>query len=638
MQEPAAPSPNGRKDAGALGLPVCAFLLTPMPAPYEGSPQAFDVVCSRNVRVPMRDGLQLATDLYFPAVEGQPAPGVFPVILERTPYDKSAGVNVVNGAYLARRGYVCAIQDVRGRHASEGEWYPFAREAPDGFDTVEWLAAQPWSDGKIGTMGGSYCGSDQSALATLNPPHLSTMIVAVGASNYHHCSMRQNGALEQRFLIYAFRMALTSREAEADPGLRAQLRKEFERVGDWVRRAPLRKGVSPLRFLPSYEQWVLDLYTHGDYDDYWRQRGYAISDYYDEHADVPTLYLGGWYDSYARATCENYVALSPKKRSRQVLLMGPWTHGGWSVSHAGDLDFGTGAILNYNDARLGWFDHFLKGLRTEFADSSPVRLFVMGTGSGRVDAAGRVDHGGQWRSEPDYPPPGVTPTPYYLHAGGSLSPTPPMGDSPPSRYAFDPRDPVPTLGGGLSAGEPILKAGGYDQRGRPDCFGCRDTLPFNARPDVLTFQTAPLAEDLEVIGPITVILHAASSTRDTDFTAKLLDVYPPGPDYPDGLAINITDSILRARYRNGWEHPELLEPGQVYPLTFELYPTANVFRTGHCIRLDVSSSNWPRFDVNPNTGSALGTDRCFEIAQQAVYHSAACPSQVLLSMSVPAPG
>src|SRR5262245_35509162 len=207
--------------------------------------------------VPMRDGVRLATDIYFPAMEGQRVAGAFPVILERTPYDKASVSNVCNGIYFARRGYVCAIQDVRGRFESEGEWHPFAREAPDGYDTVEWLAAQPWCDGQIGTMGGSYCGSDQSALATLNPPHLRTMIVAVGASNYYHCSMRQNGALEQRFMIYAFRMATTSKEALADPALKAALAREFANVGEWVRRAPLKAGSSPLRFLPSYEQWVL---------------------------------------------------------------------------------------------------------------------------------------------------------------------------------------------------------------------------------------------------------------------------------------------------------------------------------------------------------------------------------------------
>ena len=601
-----------------------------MPESYQGSYQQYDAICQSNVMIPMRDGVRLATDIYLPALNGQPASGKFPVILERTPYDKAGSGNVTNGTYYARRGYVCAIQDVRGRFVSEGEWYPFAKEAPDGYDTVEWLAAQEWSDGQVGTMGASYCGSDQSALATLNPPHLSTMIVAVGASNYYHCSMRQNGALEQRFMIYAFRMATTSKEAFADANIQAAVDRAFANVGEWVSRAPLKKGTSPLRMLPNYEQWVIDLFTHGEYDDYWKQRGYAISQYYEEHADVPTLYLGGWYDSYARATCENYTALSKMKESRQVLMMGPWTHGGWGVTNAGDVDFGNHSFINYNDLRLAWFDHFLKGMHTEVSDWSPVKIFVMGTGEGIPNYQGRLHHSGHWRDEQDFPLPDTQFTPYYLHADGDLSTALPTVDESTSRFNFDPRDPVPTIGGGISAADPIMGAGAFDQRGNSRFFGCQDTLPLNARSDVLTFQTPPLENDVEVTGPITVKLHASSSARDTDFTAKLIDVCPLSDDYPDGLAINLTDSIIRARYRNGWDTPELLEPGKVYEFVFELYPTSNIFKKGHRIRLDISSSNWPRFDVNPNTGGDLGVDRRLEIAEQTIYHEPRHPSHVVL--------
>jgi uncharacterized protein len=597
---------------------------------YAGSHQQYDVICDADVMLPMRDGVRLATDIYYPALNGRPAAGRFPVILERTPYDKTTQRNVLNGAYYARRGYVCAIQDVRGRFASEGEWYPFALEAPDGYDTVEWLGTQEWSDGSVGTMGASYAGSDQSALATLNPPHLKTMIVAVGASSYYHASMRQNGALELRFMIYAFRMATTSKEALADPTLRVALRRAYANVGDWLTRTPFKAGASTLRQLPSYERWVLDILSHGSFDEYWKQRGYAISEYYAEHADVPTLYLGGWYDSYARATCENYVALSKMKSTPQVLMMGPWTHGGWGERFSGDVDFGKFAFLNYNDMRLAWFDHYLKGLQTEVADWQPVQYFIMGGGSGRANYDGRLEHGGVWRDAPDWPLAAATPTPYYLHANGTLSTTAPDGEDEPSRYTFDPRDPAPTVGGGISAAEPIMQPGGFDQRGRPDFYGFKNTLPLNARSDVLTFQTEPLTQPVEVTGPITVHLFAASSARDTDFTAKLVDVYPPNADYPDGFALNLADSIIRARYRGGWEQPELLEPETVYEFTFELYPTSNLFPAGHCIRLDISSSNFPRFDVNPNTGGPLGLDRRFELAHQAIHHDAAHPSHILL--------
>ena len=598
---------------------------------YEGSHQEYDVQCDSGFMMPMRDGVRLATDVYFPTVNGQRAEGPFPVILERTPYDKASARNVTKGKYFARRGYVCAIQDVRGRFKSEGEWYAFAKEAPDGYDTVEWLGAQPWSDGKTGTMGDSYAGSDQSALATLNPSHLTTMIVAVGASNYYHSSMRQNGALEQRFLIYAFRMAVTSKEAEADPALLAALTKAYnEQTRDAVSRFPLREGATPLRLLPSYERWAIDLQTHGEYTDYWKQRGYAISEYYEEHADVPTLYLGGWYDSYARNTCESYMALSKTKTSHQRLMMGPWTHAAYEVTFAGDLDFGIGAHINYNDLKLAWFDHYLKGMRSEVADWTPVRIFTMGTGDGRRNYEGRVRHEGYWRGEQDWPLPDTSFTPYYLHGDGSLSTDRPDGGGSASSYTFNPRDPVPTIGGGISAAEPIMAPGGFDQRGRPDFFECKDTLPLNYRSDVLTFQTPELDEDAEVTGPIEMHLWAASSAGDTDFTAKLIDVHPPSADYPDGLAINVADSIIRARYRNGWERPELMTPGEPCEFVFQLYPTSNVFRRGHRIRVDVSSSNWLRFDVNPNTGGPLGLEGRYQVAHQAIYHDADCPSHIVL--------
>ena len=611
---------------------------------YQGSHQQYDVVSENNIMVPARDGVGMATDLYFPATAGRRADGKFPVVLVRTPYNKAAPGAVLDARYLARRGYVCAMQDVRGRFESEGEWYAFAKEAPDGYDAVEWLGTQPWSTGRVGTMGDSYAGSDQAALATLDPPHLSTMIVAVGASNYYHSSMRQNGALEQRFLVYVFRMAATSKEAEADPGLKAEIVKAYTTYMDeFIAQYPLREGATILRRLPSYERWAIDIQTHGDYDDYWKQRGYAISEYYDEHADVPTLYLGGWYDSYARNTCESYVALSRSKKSPQHLLMGPWTHGRYETPHSGDLYFGIDAQIDYMDLKLAWFDQHLKDLHTGTSGWQPVRIFTMGQGSD--DSAvpwspgdgpeypGRVYHGGYWRSEPDWPLPDTAFTPFYLHAGGSLSPeTPAEEGCGATSYTYDPMDPVPTLGGGISAADTVMAPGGFDQRGRPGVIGCRDTLPLNVRRDVLTFQTGELESDTEVTGPIEMRLWASSSALDTDFTAKLIDVYPPSDNFPDGLAFNITDSIIRARYRNGWDNPEDLEPGAAYEFVFQLYPTSNIFRKGHRIRLDISSSNWPRFDVNPNTGGPLGIDRAYTTATQTIYHDPGHPSHVILPL------
>jgi len=609
---PSAPDPAGRNPTTAISL---------------------DVHESHDVMVPMRDGVRLATDIYRPARGGEPLPGTYPVILERTPYDKIGCID--KARYFARHGYVFVAQDVRGRYESEGEWYAFAHEAPDGYDTVEWVAAQPWCNGKVGTMGASYCGSDQSALATLNPPHLAAMVPRVGAHNYHHASMRHNGALELRFLIYPFRMAQTSKEAVLDPKIKAAAREAWEQADLWLKRLPLQAGASPLRALPTYEQWALDILTHGDYDDYWKQRGYAISHYYDEHADVPTYYMGGWYDSYARATCENFVELGRRKRSLHKLIMGPWTHGGDTVTYAGDVDFGPQSKLNdLNHFHRVWFDHALKGENNGVAEEPPVAIFVMGGGSGRKDTNGRLQHGGYWRFENEWPLKRALNTPYYLQADGSLGPQLP-DDSEPSRYTFDPDNPVPTIGGNVSAGDPFLLPGGYDQRGDKRFMGCEGTLPLNSRPDVLTFQTEPLEQDVEVTGPIEVTLYAASSALDTDFTAKLIDVYPPGEDYPDGFALNLTDSILRGRYRHSDEEPALLEPGKVEEFRFPLYPTSNVFRAGHRIRVDVSSSNFPRFDVNPNTGGPIGKERRRVVAQQAVYHDSEHPSHITLPL-VPA--
>ncbi len=603
---------------------------------FEGSAAEYGVAIRRNVMVEMRDGANMATDLYFPAIGETLATGEFPAILERTPYDKLAARQTTRGKFFARRGYVVAIQDVRGRFASEGEWHPFGEEAEDGFDTVEWLGAQEWCNGKVGTMGDSYAGSDQAALATLDPPSLATMIVAVGASNYFTSSMRHNGTLEQRFLIYCYRMATTSPEAKADPSLRAALLDIFQNgMSEVVESLPLLKGTTILRRTPSIEQWAIDIQTRGDYDDYWKQRGYAPAEYYEEHADAPTLYLGGWYDSYARNTTESYVQLSRLKKSDQRLLMGPWTHGQYEVTHAGDIDFGLSAHIDYNDLKLAWFDHYLKGMRTEVALWEPVRYFEMGGGDARVGDEHRLNHGGRWRQAEDWPPPGTSYTAHYIHADGSLSREHPTEDErPETSYVFDPSDPVPTIGGGISAAEPIMAPGAYDQRGDPSRFyGTQDRQPLNARHDVLTYQTPPLEADVTVTGPITVRLWAASSAVDTDFTAKLIDVYPESPEFPEGLAINITDSIVRARYRNGGDAPQLMEPYMVYEFEFELYPTSNVFAAGHRIRLDISSSNWPRFDVNHNTGAPLGVDRTYEAATQTVFHSPERASHIVLPIA-----
>ncbi len=586
--------------------------------PYQREPE-FEVVVERDVMVPLRDGVRLATDLYFPTADGHRVADPRPVLLERTPYDRRNFH--VSSTYFAQHGYVVAVQDVRGRYGSEGVFYPFAHEAPDGYDTVEWLAAQPWCDGRVGTYGQSYDAAVQSALACLTPPHLAAMIVTFGPSSYFHSSMRHNGALELRFVNYAFSMATTSREAAADPALRAELEQAHRRIDEWFRPGGVQPGQTALRLVPSYEQWCLDILTKGVYDDYWRQPGYGPRPCYDQHSDVPTLYVGGWYDSYTRSTCENFVELSRRQTAPVHLLMGPWTHGGAGQPVAGDATFAGGGLPHYDALRLQWFDQFLLGLPTDLDHTPPVKVFVMGGGSGRADD-GRIEHGGTWRGAAAWPIPEMRPTAWYCHAGGLLSTELPVADQSFSEYVFDPDHPVPTIGGQLSAIDVL--PGAFDQRQDPRFPGDRDGSPLADRDDVLVFATPPLAEPVELIGPVTARLWVSTDGPDTDFTAKLIDVCP------DGTALNLTDSIARLRFREGLGHEVLAEPGQVYELVFELYPTANRFAAGHRIRVDISSSNHPRFDVNPNTGGPLGLERHTRPATNRVHHDRDHPTRLVL--------
>ncbi|MFW6155872.1 MAG: CocE/NonD family hydrolase [Armatimonadota bacterium] len=580
----------------------------------------------KNVMMPLRDGVQLATDLYFPPgwSEGD---GPLPVIMSRTPYDKTAQAEMARGS--ARHGYIFAAQDVRGRYASEGEFYAFAHEGPDGYDAVEWLAAQPWCDGQVGTIGQSYCAVVQSALASLNPPHLSAMVVTYGPSSYYHHSMRNNGALELRFYVYAFTMASTSREAQADPTIKAALDDACANIWDWVRACPIQPGESPLALVPSYERWLLDILRHAKYDEYWRAPGYGPRPYYDQHADVPTLYVGGWYDSYTRATVTNFMEMQPRQSAPVHLLMGPWTHGGAGVGKAGDATFADGGLDDSLGLRLRFFDRHVKGDETaDFGQERPVRYFIMGGGEGPAGDGREIGHGGEWRESDSWPPEGCEPTTYYLHRGGGLSEDPPKVATAATLWTFDPAHPVPTIGGNLSALG--VDPGAFDQRNDERFPFTEGALPLSTRRDVLCFMTEPLAKDLEVAGPVEVVLYVSTNCPDTDFTAKLIDVYPPSEAYPAGCALNLTDGIMRLRFRHGFDREEPAAPGQICEIRFELYPTANRFVAGHRIRVDISSSNFPRFELNPNTGGPLGQDRRRRVAQNTLHHDATRPSRIVL--------
>lgn len=626
-------------------------------------PGANGVTVAIDLMVPMRDGVRLATDVYRPARDGEALPGAFPVLLLRTPYDKRDPVARRRyGEHWAQRGYVSVLQDCRGCYASEGDLYFLRQEAEDGYDTMRWLEAQTWCDGRVGTHGYSYMGWTQSALANLDPPLLAAMWPSMAGSHAHTSSVRHGGAMELRFLCWAYWHAAlnTNRSLKADPAVEAALNRTDIRAV--LNGLPVRQGETVLAQAPPYDRWLCDVFTNAAYSAYWSHPALGLSEHWDAHADVPVFITGGWYDSYTRAAFENFVGLSTRKRSRVQLLMGPWTHGDVTLeqSFAGDVEFGPAAALPSVAAlQQRWFDRWLKSERTGVEEGPPLRLFIMGGGDGHRTPAGRIFHGGAWRDESAWPLAGTQFTRYYLHAGGRLEPVPPAAAPASSSYAFDPDAPVPTIGGNLSSlhilralpytdaelrlvprvlrVEPIAAGGGYDQREQASTFaGSHPGRPLADRPDVLVFQTAPLAEPLEVTGPITVQLHVSTDASDTDFTAKLIDVYPPSADYPEGYALNLSDSVLRLRFRDSWSDPSPARPGEVYRITLDLYPTANRFGAGHRIRLDVSSSNFPRFDVNPNTGEPVGRHTTTRVAHNAVYHDAANPSHVVLPV-IPSP-
>ena len=578
---------------------------------------------SENVMIPMRDGTLLATDIHQPRGETGP----LPALLQRTPYNKLAAPRIEEANFFTEKGYVTVMQDCRGRYASQGGFSKYVDEGRDGYDTVEWLAQQPWCNGKVGTFGLSYAAHTQAALACLNPPHLAAMWLECGGfASAFHSGCRNGGAFELRQVTWAFREALESPEARNNPDtVRAALLNQD--IQDWFDRMPWKPGHSPLQWTPDYESYLLEIWGHEVFDEYWQQVGLCAQAYYDAFADVPQVHQGSWYDPYAGGTIENYVNLSRLKQGPVSLIMGPWTHGAHSVPYSGDADFGAQSTIDnrvegdFNRQRQRFFDRWLKGADNGWEERPAVQLFVMGGGNGRRTAAGRLRHGGRWRAALEWPPAEGVATPFYLQPGGGLSEQPPQVEEASSRYRFDPANPVPTIGGNISSGLPIMEPGGFDQRESADFYGCQPPyLPLASRPDVLVFQTEPLAADVEITGPVEARLWIASTAVDTDFTAKLLDIYPPSRDYPEGYALNLTDGVLRAKFRNSWREPELLTPGEVYPITIQLYPTANRFAKGHRIRLDIASSNFPRLDVNGNTGENPAHSAIKVTADNTVYH------------------
>ena len=629
--------------------------------PQKLSNPRYEVSVARNVMVAMRDGVHLSTDIYFPAIKGKPVDGSHPVVFHRTPYNKTIDEESLGYCnYFASRGYVAVIQDCRGTFESEGDQEFLVPEAEDGFDTMEWISNQSWSNGKVGSWGCSWASWTQTAMAALGAKDLAAMVPNMSGSNAYQSSVRHGGALELRFLAWAFWHSATNTQAKlkSEPRVNAALNFGSPQFEDWLSRLPLRKGQTQLSLTPSYEAWALQLQSESDYTDYWKHPSLNPSLYWHEFPDVPILLVGGWYDSYTRGQFENLIGMGEGKNGPVRLLMGPWTHGSTNpeLTYAGDVEFGEDAALDsFRDVHLAWFDRALKGVDVGIDNAAPLRIFVMGGGGGRRAASGRIFHGGAWRDEHEWPLARTRFTPYYLHGNGELLPAVPAKDGDATTYRSDPANPVPSIGGNVSslttlgtfpagvtdpafAPRPshvrdVMSPGGFNQVEQPGFFRCNPPyLPLGSRPDVLVFETPLLQADTEVTGPIEVNLSVSSSAVDTDFTAKLIDVYPPSDYYPMGYALNLTDSLIRLRYRDGAGVADFVPPGEAVEITITLYPTSNVFAVGHRIRLDVSSSNFPRFDVNPNTGESIGHERRRQVADNTIYHSSDRPSHVVLPL------
>jgi uncharacterized protein len=528
-----------------------------------------------HVRVPMRDNVRLDTNVFHPEGGGR-----FPTVLIRTPYGKGADLPAGYQSFI-NHGYAVVMQDVRGRYASAGVFDALNQEGPDGYDTLNWIAAQPWSDGQIGMIGGSYLGIAQWRVALLNNPHLKAIFPVVsGSDEYRDRYYSTGGALKLGHRLLWLSQNLTAPGA-AKP-----------KFNDYINHLPLRTiDRAATRQTLGFYQTVLN---HPAYDSFWK--GQSVLENIDK-VRVPVFSVGGWYDNYVESDLDAFAALHKlhgQLDDKHRIMIGPWAHN-MSTPFEG-VNYGDDSSSPIRSYQIEWFDHWLKGAPEEArpfspetwhavraeVDEAPVHIFVMGVN--------------RWRDEPAWPLGRARNTPFYLSSAGSANSL--SGDgvlqpkqeraNMPDLFTYDPRNPVPTHGGAVCCDPKIFPWGPMDQR------------------------------------PISVVLYASTSAADTDFTAKLVDVFP------DGEARNLTDGVLRIRYRQGLDKPELAQPGEVYPLTIDAGVTSNVFLAGHSIRLEISSSNFPRFDRNPNTGRPFADETTLKKAQQVVYHSRQYPSHILL--------
>lgn len=524
-----------------------------------------------HVPIPMRDGVRLYANVFLPSEHARVA-----AILIRTPYGKGEDL-APNYQALVDHGFAVVVEDVRGRYESEGEFRPLEQEGPDGDDTLNWIARQSWSTGRIGMTGGSYLGIAQWKAALTGNPHLKAIFpVVAGDDDYRDRFYSPGGAMKLGHRLEW--MSENMRMFGYHPDF-----------SSYVLHLPIRTAdvAATGRTIDMFQAAV----AHPAFDPFWK--GVSVREQLAK-VRIPVFSVGGWYDNFAEGDLDAYAALR-KTSGLNRIVIGPWPHN-MSIRFPG-IDFGPGSRLPIRSLQIAWFDQWLLGKDSPLLSEPPARIFVMGSN--------------QWREFQDWPPEQARPAEFYLEDGAALGDQP-ARRSATDRYVYDPANPVPTRGGAVCCNPRVFPWGPMDQRS------------LEQRKDVLTYSTPPLTRDLEVIGPVTVNLYVSTTARDTDFTAKLVDVFP------DGTARNLTDGILRLRYRNSLEHAALAVPGQVYRITVDAGVTGNVFEKGHRIRLEISSSNFPRFDRNPNTGTAIATETRPVKATESVYHDKLHPSKLVL--------
>lgn len=569
----------------------------------EQSQPIHDVRLLHDQRVPLRDGTRVSADVFLPIGDGP-----WPVIYQWTPYESTRDRFIDWGVWFAKRGYAAVVQDVRGRYESEGEFVAWTRDGEDAYDSMDWAAAQPWSNGRIGTWGRSYGAIVQWQLARLQHPAVRCMAPHVICDDYFADCHYLGGAFQLALsvgaaLIWNTSLSVVTQESARDTVL-------TDRV---LRHLPLidLDEVAVGRPLDCWREWL----SRPTYDDYWRSLDHT---HVYERVDVPIFQQCGWFDAYPGGTMRAFEGLrdhaaTELARRGQKVLMGPWSHEEEISRRLGDLDFGPEADGFIRDHELRWYDHWLKDVDTGLMDEPPLTLFTMGTN--------------EWRQADEWPLPGTTFVPFYLHSGGgantadgdgALSAEPPAAEEPADRYVSDPMDPVPTVGGNNSVATMMRNSS------VPVAPGPSDQAPIESRADVLCYTSEVLAEDLDVTGPIEMVLYAASEALDADFVVRLCDVHP------DGRSIFIAEGILRARHRNGYDRVDLLEPGEVVELRIRCYPTSNVFLRGHRLRVSIAGSSFPRISRNLQTGEDVATGTRHVVAAHTVLHTPEHPSHIVL--------